>query len=86
MITLQKLDIFVHYKGDGDMFARSTRHKDLITDAEWDLIDTLLQDATVINRKLGSKERTAQASQRLKKHCENEGVIAEIKRLAETNL
>lgn len=87
MITLKKLQIFTSYKGDGDMFARSGRvsaHESMNED-DWILIETLIQDATVINRHLGSEERTQQATTRLQENCENEEVIREIRRLAETD-
>jgi hypothetical protein len=53
-----------------------------MSDEEWWLIETMLQDATVIVRKLGSEARTAQAVKRLQENCENQEVIDEIKRLA----
>jgi hypothetical protein len=49
----------------------------------WYLLDTLIQDATVIKRALGSEERILQATERLKNNCENHEVMEEIERLAE---
>jgi hypothetical protein len=86
MITLSHLQIYLSYKGDGDMFARSrrTKERELISDDEWSLIDTLIQDATVINRHLGSEQRTGEATRRLEENCENEEVIRRIRELADT--
>jgi hypothetical protein len=85
MITKQKLKIYKSWKGDIDMFIRAGRVKEklLFNETEWHLIDILLQDATVINRNLGSPERTAQAWKRLEENCEDDTVVAEIRRLAE---
>ncbi len=82
-----KLQIYISYKGDGDMFSRSRRAKEreLISDDDWTLIDLLVQDATVTTRRLGSEKRTAEATKRLEENCESEEVIARIKRLAETD-
>lgn len=88
MITLVKLRIYASYDGDGDMFARAGRKKErlLLRDSDWYLIDILLQDATVIDRHLGSEQRTAQAWQRLQDNCENADVINETRRLAAKGL
>ncbi|PYS86016.1 MAG: hypothetical protein DMF62_17345 [Acidobacteria bacterium] len=82
MVTLKKLKVFERYKGDIDMWSRLNINVDTgIDDDEWRLVDTLIQDVIVIDRKLGSEERTKQASERLRQNCENEAVIAEIRRL-----
>jgi hypothetical protein len=59
--------IFARYHGDIDMFGRAAGRKDkeTINDDDWYLIDTLLQDAIVIDRKLGSGRRTLEAIQRI---------------------
>ena len=84
MIDLKKLEIFRRYKHDLDLFDRaaSPSERRLINRAEWLLIDTLLQDATVMMRKLGSDQRTAEAERRLWENTQDENVIAEIRRLA----
>jgi hypothetical protein len=84
MLTLAKLKIFARIKGDIDMFSRAGRakEKETIDDEEWRLIDTLIQDATVIDRQLGSEERTTQATRRIIDNCENNDVVAKIHSLA----
>jgi hypothetical protein len=86
MITKEKLRVYASYKGDIDRFIRSRRTDDelALTDLDWQCIDRLLEDATVINRKLGSPERIAHARKSLQENCEDEVVIDEIHRLAET--
>jgi len=84
MITLNKLKIFARYRGDVDMFGRAGRQKDkqLFDDREWYLINTLIGDAAVIKRRLGSEQRTEEAARRLRENCESEKVIDEIMRIA----
>ena len=84
MVTLEKLGIFKRFCGDPDWFARSAneRERQMLSDEEWYLIETLLQDATVLVRDLGSPNRSAEANQRLTENCESVEVINEIKRLA----
>jgi len=85
MITSEKVKIFASWKGDGDMFARSGSRsdKEVINDAEWSLIERMLEDQVVIKRNLGSAERVANAKERFRRHCENEEVIEHIGKLAE---
>lgn len=85
LITLSKLQVYVSYDGDGDRFARSGRpnEREILSDEDWLLIDLLIQDATVINRNLGSENRTDQATRRLRENTDGEDVVEEIKRLAE---
>ena len=85
MITPDKLKIYARYKGDVDMFARSGRsnEKTLMLDADFDLIQVLLQDANVLDRNLGSPQRTAEAMNRLRSNCSSEEVVAKIRKLAE---
>jgi molybdate-binding protein len=85
MINKDKLKVFAFYKGDLDMWLRTgkDREKKFMKSEDWHLIDLLLQDATVINRQLGSPSRTAEAAKRLSENTESEEVISEIMRLAE---
>ena len=83
VITLEKLKVFESFNGDIDMWSRVTaKVGSPIKGDEWRLIETLLQDSIVIDRNLGSDERTKQASERLLQNCENDAVIAEIRRVA----
>lgn len=84
MITLEKLKIFARYDGDVDMFGRAGRtgERELFPDSERHLVDRLIEDATVLDRNLGSEQRNAEALKRLQDNCEDEKVIDEIRRLA----
>lgn len=56
MITTEKLKIFDKYKGDIDAFARIGREteKTVLTDNDWQLIDSFKQDIELINKGLSS--------------------------------
>jgi hypothetical protein len=79
VITLAKLKIFAGYRGDIDMISRSRR----LDDEDCYMIDTLIQDAVVIDRKLGSEKRTAEAIERIRDNCENSEVIGQLHAVAE---
>jgi hypothetical protein len=85
MITLGKLKIFARYKGDIDMFGRagSQSEKKIVSDEDWHLIDILLQDAVVIDRRLGSDRRTKEATNRIQTNCESNEVVSQVHQLAE---
>lgn len=58
MITTEKLKIFDKYKGDIDAFARIGREteKTVLTDNDWQLIDSFKQDIELINKGLSSSD------------------------------
>lgn len=58
MITKTKLEIYCKYLGDIDAFARigTSQEKSIITDDEWMLIDELIQDMELIEKKLVSNK------------------------------
>lgn len=58
MITIEKLKIYRHYKGDGDSFARSGRNseKELINDNDWSIITSSEQNIELIAKGLSSSE------------------------------
>jgi hypothetical protein len=84
MITLAKLKTYEFYQGDPDMYARSGKRHDEepVADSEWYLIDSLIGDAAVILRHLGSQDRTADALRNLRANCESQDVIDRIMELA----
>lgn len=85
MITEDKLKVYASYKGELDMWLRTgkEREKSFMDSSDWHLIDLLLQDATVLNRNLGSPKRAEEARNRLRENTENEDLVVEIRRLAE---
>jgi len=58
VITTEKLKIFEKYKGDNDAFARVGREteKTILTDSEWQLIDSFNQNIVLINKGLSSSD------------------------------
>jgi hypothetical protein len=84
MITLTKLKLYKSYRGDVDLFGRASSPDDrkILNDADFYLIESLLQHATVIDRKLGSETRADEAKKRLHESCEDGEVIKEIHKLA----
>jgi hypothetical protein len=58
VITTEKLKIFDKYKGDNDAFARVGREteKTILTDSEWQLIDSFNQNILLINKGLSSSD------------------------------
>ena len=85
MITLNKLTVYQSYRGDSDLFARAAQasEREVLKEADWNLIDILLQDAVVLMRQLGSDRRHAEAEKRLSESTESDEVIAKIRQLAE---
>lgn len=57
MITIEKLDIYNKYKGDGDAFVRSAtkNEKKIINGSDFLLIDNVIQDLKIIEKGLASK-------------------------------
>lgn len=58
MITKDKLDIFKKYHGDGDMFIRDANKetKNMIDYNDWSIIDSLIQDIRLVDKKLVSQD------------------------------
>ena len=85
MITLEKLKIYLRYKGDVDMFGRAGREseKAVMSDIDFNLIQTLLQDANVLDGDLGSGQRSAEAMDNLQSSCSSDEVVDQIRQLAE---
>ncbi len=57
---------------------------EIMNSADWHLIDSLISESTLINNKVGSAEREAQALTRLEENCESQEVIDRIHQLART--
>ena len=58
MITIEKLNIYIYFNGDVDRWAsRGTKKQKMImSDADWALIDSLIQDFILIKRGLVSPD------------------------------
>ncbi|WP_343303372.1 hypothetical protein AAHN97_17590 [Chitinophaga niabensis] len=83
MITLEKLDIYKRYDGsvDGWSHSGSSRQKQAMTDKDWFVIESFIQDLTLVKRGLASESFQESLNNRLKGECDNEGALEEIKRM-----
>lgn len=85
MITKDKSKIFDRYDGDIDSWARSESKKDKLnmTDSDWHIIDSLIQDLCLVRQKLSSPGFNNALDNKLKESCEDEPTIAQLKRIAD---
>lgn len=72
MITTEKLKIFDKYKGDIDAFARIGREteKTVLTDNDWQLIDSFKQDIELINKGLSSSDFNSKTIAQIKNNTD----------------
>lgn len=72
MITTEKLKIFDKYKGDIDAFARIGREteKTVLTDNDWQLIDSFKQDIELINNGLSSSDFNSKTIAQIKNNTD----------------
>ena len=76
MITLEKLKIYKKYDGDIDRWVRSHREDErVITDADWFLIDSLIQDTVLIENSTVSADFTLVLNKKLVQNLEGEESI-----------
>lgn len=85
MISQEKLRIYERFKGDIDGFSRGSKasERDAITDADWRLIDELLQSLTIVRSGSASGEFEAQVRKRLVDAAQDENVREQLFRLSE---
>lgn len=84
MITLDKLKIYKHYRGDGDAWVRMNRNSEAIAGKDWQLIDSLIQDLFIVQNGLASKKFTENLNTRLLENSDNESTIVYLKSLADS--
>lgn len=84
MITGYKIRIFNRYDGDIDSWARSGSKKEklFMNDDDWYMIDTLIQDLSIVRKGLASEEFKNTLNSKLKESCDNEETIIELQNLA----
>jgi hypothetical protein len=82
MITIDKLKIFIKYNGDADIWARSGGQQHVITGEEWNLIDSLLQDFTIIKNGYASNDFISDFNEKIEKNCDTVETIALLKSLS----
>lgn len=87
MLTSEKLKIYSHYKGDVDMWARIGRRKEkqIMTDDDWLIIDSILQDIRLVNSKLASKEYAEEVERKLEQYSTDVQTMEALKKIAKEN-
>jgi len=85
MITQEKIDVYRYYNGDSDSWARSgtKKQKQIVNDADWYLIDSLIQDFMLEKAGISSKEYIVKFHEKLKESCDKQLTIDELKKLSE---
>ena len=83
MLTLKHLKIYLKHGGDGDNFVRNgTDEEKLIMDSKnWSLIENLKQDMYLGKKNLASELYVKKIEIILKRECENEETINELKKI-----
>ena len=74
MLTVDKLKILLQCNWDEDLFARSGtgRHKALMADIDWGKYASLLQDLTLVSKKLVSPDYARTVHRQLLAACADE--------------
>lgn len=77
MITIEKLDIYKKYQGDGDAFCRvgKKEEKSTINYSDWKRIEEFLQDISIVKNGYASKPFEVELKEILNISCENQKVI-----------
>jgi len=76
MITAEQIKMYKKFKGDGDGFARAgaTKDKSILGDHDWNLIDNMIQDLSLINKGLCSKNYETRCMELLHKKFDKEAI------------
>ncbi len=82
MITRRKIKIYKKYDGDGDKWARSWFVFYEMSDADWGLLERLIQDIILVNNGLASDDYAAALEKKLIENCDTPETIARLKDLA----
>lgn len=84
MITEDKIKIHVRYDGQIDRWVRSgsKNEKSLMTDDDWYVIDSLVQDLFLVKKGVVSNEFKQTLEDKLKENCDSENTITNLKKLA----
>jgi hypothetical protein len=74
MLTKAKIEIYKHYNGDDDMFARSARKREkaAISDGDWGMIASFVQDIKLVKANLAAASYQAAVEQKLRECCDQE--------------
>jgi len=84
MITVDKIKIYSRFNGNVDGWARvgTTEEKSIMNDDDWFLIDTFIQDLSLVKKRLASDSFMKSINERLKENCDTDETIQAIRDLA----
>jgi len=84
MITLAKFKVYRRLEGDIDSWIRSAsnKDKDKMSDADWSLIDSLVQDLYLVAEGVTSKEYSDKVEQKLLENCDSQETVDQIRKIA----
>lgn len=87
MITLKHIKIYELYKGDGDGFIRcaTSDERSIMDYKHWTLINSLVQDITIVKRGLASDAFARTLNERLKEECDSEETVEALIKTASLN-
>jgi hypothetical protein len=82
MITIKEIEIFQMFNGDIDHFTRVGSRKDKreITDKDWYLLNSLLQDIEIVEKGLSSDDFKKRLEIQLKENFDNEETLTAFKK------
>jgi hypothetical protein len=85
MITIEKIKIYIKFNGDIENWVRndSKNEKSRMSDDEFFLIDTFIQDLRLVKKGLTSVQFENNLNSRLKENCDGEQSINKIKNFAD---
>ena len=83
MLTNHKIDVYIRYRGDDDGLARSgtVAEKQLLSDADWSLINSYLHDINLENKNLLSEVYLKKHEASMLANCESREIVARLKQL-----
>jgi hypothetical protein len=85
MINIEKIKIYVRYQGDIDSWARggSKKEQAIMSDADWYLIESLLQDIALVHGGYASLEFEKTVRERLNQNSDSVETIAYLEELGQ---
>ena len=87
MLTKDKINVYKRYRGDIDRWGRTGSEEELriMSDSDWLLIDSLLQDIYLINNNLSSDSYTYNVEAKLNESCDCDETVKLIYTLDKKN-
>jgi len=84
MITYNKLKIFEKYKGDGDMWLKTSWfwQRNKMEADDWTIIGQLIDDLKLVNNGLAAASYAESIENRIEENCADEKAITKLKELS----